>query len=94
MALGAVALVWLRQPPASGGVNVIVLLLIVWASDIGAYAFGRTIGGPRLAPTISPGKTWSGAVGGLLAAAAVGFAASAILGNKPAVLASDGVSRR
>jgi phosphatidate cytidylyltransferase len=78
---GAVALVWLRQPSGSGGVNVIVLLLVVWASDIGAYIAGRAIGGPRLAPAISPGKTWSGAIGGLVAAAAVGAAASAILRN-------------
>jgi phosphatidate cytidylyltransferase len=83
LSVAAVALVWLRQPPASGGANVIVLLLIVWASDIGAYMAGRGIGGPRLAPTISPGKTWSGAIGGLLAAAATGLAASAILGNSP-----------
>jgi phosphatidate cytidylyltransferase len=60
---------------------VIVLLLVVWASDIGAYVAGRAIGGPRLAPSVSPGKTWSGAVGGLVAAATVGFAASVILGD-------------
>jgi phosphatidate cytidylyltransferase len=81
LGVGAVAMVWLRQPSASGGANVIVLLLIVWASDIGAYVAGRAIGGPRLAPLISPGKTWSGAVGGLVAAAATGFAAAAILDN-------------
>ncbi|MGD0107164.1 MAG: phosphatidate cytidylyltransferase [Rhodopila sp.] len=83
LGLGAVALVWLRQQPESGGANVIVLLLIVWASDIGAYMTGRSLGGPRLAPLISPGKTWSGAVGGLVAAAAVGLAAAAILGQPP-----------
>jgi phosphatidate cytidylyltransferase len=82
LSLPAVALVWLRQP-ASGAANVMVLLLIVWASDIGAYMAGRAIGGPRLAPAISPGKTWSGAIGGLLAAAATGLAAAAILGNSP-----------
>jgi len=92
LGLGAVALVWLRQPTAVGGVNVIVLLLIVWASDIGAYMIGRAFGGPRLAPAVSPGKTWSGAFGGLVAAACVGFAASAILGNgavswRPAIFA-------
>jgi phosphatidate cytidylyltransferase len=83
LALAALALVWLRQPTASGGANVIVLLLIVWASDIGAYIAGRAIGGPRLAPAISPGKTWSGAIGGLAAAAATGLAASALLGTAP-----------
>ncbi len=79
--LAAVALVWLRQPPLSGGANVIVLLLVVWASDIGAYVVGRAVGGPRLAPAISPGKTWSGAVGGLVASGALGLAASAVLGR-------------
>jgi len=83
LGLAAVALVWLRRQPGTGGANVIVLLLVVWASDIGAYAAGRAIGGPRLAPAISPGKTWSGALGGLVAAAAVGLAASASLGNGP-----------
>jgi phosphatidate cytidylyltransferase len=83
LGLGAVALVWLRQPPASGGANVMVLLLVVWASDIGAYVAGRAIGGPRMAPTISPGKTWSGAAGGLFAATAMGSAASALLCGGP-----------
>lgn len=85
LGLAAVALVWLRGQPVSGGANVIVLLLVVWASDIGAYVAGRAIGGPKLAASISPGKTWSGAVGGLFAAAAVGLAASAFLGKAPAM---------
>jgi phosphatidate cytidylyltransferase len=48
------------------------LCVVVWGTDIGAYLIGRTVGGPRLAPRLSPGKTWSGAVGGLLAAAIAG----------------------
>ena len=44
------------------------LLAVVWATDIGAYAFGRMIGGPKLAPSVSPNKTWAGAVGGLISA--------------------------
>jgi len=56
---------------------------VVWASDIGAYLVGRAFGGPRLAPVISPGKTWSGAIGGLVAAAVVGAVASALLGKGP-----------
>jgi phosphatidate cytidylyltransferase len=83
LGLAAVALVWLRQPPMSGGANVIVLLMIVWASDIGAYITGRAIGGPLLAPRISPGKTWSGAIGGLAAAGSTGLAASLVLGSGP-----------
>ena len=49
-------------------------MLIVWAGDVGAYMIGRMLGGPRIAPRISPGKTWSGALGGLVAAIAVGVA--------------------
>ena len=81
LGLGAVALVWLRQSPQAGLANVLILLLIVWANDIGAYAAGRAIGGPKLAPSISPGKTWSGAAGGFLSAALVGLAACLILGG-------------
>ena len=75
--LAAAALLWLRADPAVGRANLLFLVLLVWASDIGAYAAGRAIGGPRLAPRISPGKTISGAVGGLLAAIAVGMIAAA-----------------
>ncbi|AQS41453.1 MAG: Phosphatidate cytidylyltransferase [Candidatus Tokpelaia hoelldobleri] len=42
--------------------------IIVWATDIGAYFCGRLIGGPKLAPRISPKKTWSGAIGGVFIA--------------------------
>jgi phosphatidate cytidylyltransferase len=60
---------------------VLFLLLVVWAGDIGAYLVGRWIGGPRLAPSISPGKTWSGAAGGLVAAVAAGLAAAHVLSD-------------
>ena len=52
---------------APGGVLLIFPLIITWASDIGAYFTGRTIGGRKLIPSVSPGKTVSGAVGGLVA---------------------------
>ena len=70
--LAGVAMLWLRHDPVAGRADVLFLLLIVWAGDIGAYLVGRWIGGPRLAPRISPGKTWSGSMGGLLAAIAAG----------------------
>lgn len=49
------------------------ILIFIWASDGGAYFIGRTLKGPKMAPTISPGKTWSGAVGGLITAVFAGF---------------------
>jgi phosphatidate cytidylyltransferase len=87
LAAGAVAIgvpcaafVWLRQQPAESGVLVVWLLAVVWATDIGAYAAGRTIGGPRLAPRISPNKTWAGLAGGVAAAAVVGGALGVAVG--------------
>jgi phosphatidate cytidylyltransferase len=77
--LATVALLWLRGDPAAGRANLLFLFLLIWASDIGAYLAGRLIGGPRLAPLISPGKTWSGAAGGIAAALAVGWGAAWIL---------------
>jgi len=77
--LAAVSLLWLRDDPVAGRANVLFLLLLVWASDIGAYLVGRLLGGPRLAPRISPGKTWSGAAGGLLAALLVGLGAALVM---------------
>jgi phosphatidate cytidylyltransferase len=58
-------------PIASGALVLGLPLLLTWASDIGAFFVGRAIGGPKLMPSISPGKTRSGAVGGLLASVAV-----------------------
>lgn len=70
--LASVALMWLRGDGAVGRANVLFIVLVVWASDVGAYAAGRWFGGPRLAPRISPGKTWAGAAGGLVLAMVVG----------------------
>jgi len=95
--LPLVGLAWLREPGDVGRANVLYVVLIVWASDIGAYAVGRLLGGPKLAPAISPGKTWSGAVGGLLIAMAVGeiaaqWAAPGIPGRAAAVACMLGVA--
>ncbi len=73
--LAIVALIWLREWPGTDGrTAVFFLVLVVWASDIGAYAAGRLLGGPKLAPALSPAKTWSGAAGGLVLAVIVGEA--------------------
>ncbi len=79
--LAAVALIHLRGDASAGLVNVLFLFLTVWASDIGAYAAGRCFGGPRLAPSVSPNKTWAGAAGGLLSAVAVGAAAAYVMAS-------------
>ena len=53
---------------------------MVWATDVGAYFAGRGIGGPRLAPRISPNKTWAGLAGGIAAAALVGMITAYAIG--------------
>jgi phosphatidate cytidylyltransferase len=80
IAIAALALIWLRGDAVAGRANVFFVLMVVWASDVGAYLAGRLIGGKRLAPRISPGKTWSGSAGGLLAAVLVGAVARAAPG--------------
>lgn len=89
----AAALIWLRAGTYGLG-NVLFLLALVWATDIGAYLVGRAFGGPRLAPRISPGKTWAGAVGGLAFAASAGIAAAAISSTAivPAIAVALGLS--
>lgn len=84
--LAGIALLHLRGDAAAGRANVFFLFLVVWASDIGAYLAGRRFGGPKLAPAISPNKTWSGALGGLASAIVVGLIAAAAVG--PAGLAA------
>jgi phosphatidate cytidylyltransferase len=64
--LAAIALAFLRGDDLAGLWALLFLFAAVWATDIAAYFVGRAIGGAKLAPTISPGKTWSGAVGGAL----------------------------
>jgi phosphatidate cytidylyltransferase len=73
-----VALLWLRHQPADGRETILWVIACVWATDIGAFVVGRMAGGAKLAPRISPGKTWSGLIGGMawaaVASAAVGYA--------------------
>jgi phosphatidate cytidylyltransferase len=71
LGLPALALVSLRVFPAQGALVVLGLFLIVWATDTGALVFGKLIGGVKIAPRLSPGKTWAGTIGGSITAAVV-----------------------
>jgi phosphatidate cytidylyltransferase len=75
----SVALAFLRES-GHGLVTMLFLFAVVWATDIFAYFTGRTMGGPKLAPRISPKKTWSGAIGGTVFAAIFGVIIAAISG--------------
>ncbi len=73
LGLPAVALVGLRERP-DGLALVAFVFGVVWATDIAAYFAGRALGGPKLAPAISPSKTWAGLLGGMAGAGAAGAA--------------------
>lgn len=70
--LPALAIIYLREID-NGILIVLWTLALVWATDIGAYFSGRAIGGPKLAPTFSPNKTWAGLIGGVILTAAISF---------------------
>ncbi|RWX75604.1 phosphatidate cytidylyltransferase [Neorhizobium lilium] len=75
--LSGISLVAIRGDNQAGLVATLFVFAVVWSTDIFAYFVGRAIGGPKLAPRISPGKTWSGAIGGTIAGI---IAASALAG--------------
>lgn len=62
-------MMWLREGTDFGFYYVMLLLFLIWASDSFAYFFGRAIGGPKLAPKVSPNKTWAGFIGSSIGAA-------------------------
>lgn len=70
--LTGISLAAIRDEDFSGFVAMIYIFAVVWGTDIAAYFTGRAIGGRKLAPSISPGKTWSGALGGAAAAVVCG----------------------
>jgi phosphatidate cytidylyltransferase len=69
--LPVLALVALKTLAPQGPQTVLGLFLIVWSTDTGALLFGKLIGGAKLAPKLSPGKTWAGTIGGSISAAIV-----------------------
>jgi phosphatidate cytidylyltransferase len=70
----------------------LTLMGIVWAADVGAYACGRWLGRVKLAPAVSPGKTWEGVTGGILAAAVTAGTAARLLGLPVAGLIAVGIA--
>ena len=96
-----ISLVWLRLLEPGGLPIIVWLVLAIWLTDICAFFSGRAVGGPKLAPTISPNKTWAGLIGGVAAAAVwsvawgswqqvESLAALALIGAGTAVLAQLG----
>lgn len=86
LGLAVIAILFLRAQPEVGLNLVIFLFAMVWMSDIGGYIAGRIIGGAKLAPQISPNKTWAGAAGALLFALA-----AAVLAARLASIAAEPV---
>jgi phosphatidate cytidylyltransferase len=89
--LPAVSLLWIRERAEYEGVGtgfdlLIWVFLVVWATDIGAFFAGRAIGGPKLAPSISPNKTIAGLIGGVICAALLAGAWVYYVGLPPLLL--------
>ena len=80
-ALSGLSLALLRGNEASGLIAILFLFAVVWATDIFAYFVGRKVGGPKLAPAISPGKTRSGAVGGAIGGVVAGLVLASVAGT-------------
>jgi len=75
---------WLRESPDFGLLVIAFLFAIVWGTDVFAYFGGRLIGGPKLWPRVSAGKTWSGTITGVLSGGLLGLA-TAYFGGGPAL---------
>jgi phosphatidate cytidylyltransferase len=93
-AAALVASVLVRLDQGHGFLALIMILLVVWVTDIGGYFAGRGIGGPKLWPRVSPKKTWAGAIGGFAASLAVagGFAAFGLGKTGPMLLLGAALS--
>ena len=77
--------VWLRDRTPEGLETVLTLFASIWAADIFAYFGGKLIGGPKIATGLSPNKTWSGIVAGVLAGGAAGYGLGILFHADPAL---------
>jgi phosphatidate cytidylyltransferase len=93
-AAAEIASVLVRLDQTDGFVALILILLVVWVTDIGGYFAGRGIGGPKLWPRVSPNKTWAGAIGGFAASLVVsaGFAGLGLGKTGPMLLLGAALS--
>lgn len=92
VAVPCASLIWLRNVMIEGDIAagthiVLYIILVVVATDIGAFFAGRRIGGPKLAPKISPNKTWAGLGGGVVSAAVVGGISAMFTPYPPSIIA-------
>jgi phosphatidate cytidylyltransferase len=90
--LPAAALVWLRGEDTYGALAILFIFVVVWTTDTFAYLCGRLIGGPKLWPALSPGKTWAGTLGGIGFAALAGLLFAGLLTPPTASLALAGAA--
>jgi phosphatidate cytidylyltransferase len=81
--VAAIMIALLRDDPIAGWTILLIVLFGVVGTDVGAYFAGRAIGGPKIAPKISPSKTWAGLGGGILGASAGIFLALAVAFSLP-----------
>ena len=89
--LPILSLIYIRQDATHGFYAIVYIFLIVWGTDTAAYFAGNHFGGKKLAPTISPNKTWSGSFGGLFAALIIGTIFALSLSINPVISAFIGV---
>lgn len=86
----AFAIYWVREMPGLGLETALWLALSVVVTDVAAYAAGRTIGGPKIWPRVSPNKTWAGLVGGMAGSACFGALLALHIGQAPGLVAVAG----
>jgi len=81
--LPAAIFLWLRDREPNGRETILALFAIIWAADISAYFGGKVLGGPRVASGLSPNKTWSGIVCGVLAGCGAGYGSGLLFQTRP-----------